>query len=242
MSHQNIDKIPLEDRQKLEQFFGYLIHCSAMGYTLCGEKPVAIEFVQFASEMPVRYCMIFLDGCYFWHILNGWETWVRYSHLFPSENFVFRYIQETKTIVLINKKATIKVIGENIDLFQKFTSSKHTKKEFLDEVCYPKDKDYINFHYGTLLGILLGYGRNNAIAFSNKIYIQKLDSFLPKENFLYGLSAFFPPGFAIINNGTNEKENNKLRKMYKIAEANMVENFKEGSYLDNFIKIYCDPN
>jgi hypothetical protein len=242
MSHQNIDKIPLEDRQKLERLFTYLFYHSEIGNTLYGEKPVTIEQTYLFGKTPPKYFFATFNecpGCYI--LLQGGKVWNRYNHLLSSKNFVFRYIPEYSTIALINKRAAKQVIEENIDLFQKYSNSNYTAQEFLDEVCYPKDKEYLGYYNDVLLGILLGYGRNNAIAFSNNSFIQKLERFSP-ENFISGISSCLPAGFIIINNGTNEKENNKIRKMFKTAKANMLENFKEGSYLDNFIKVYCDPN
>jgi hypothetical protein len=241
--YHNIEKIPLEDRQKLERLFDYLIHCSEFGYTLCGEKPVSIEATYLLNKIRPEHFVITFNNCRGYSILiRGGEAWNRCSYLFPSKNFVFRYIPEFNRVALINKKATERTIEENLDLFQKYSHSKQTAIEFLNDVCFPKDKnkEYLGYYNEILLGILLGYGRNNAIAFSNKNgLIQQLEGFIP-ENFIYGISAFIPPGLMIINNGTNEEENNKIRKMFKTAKANMLENFKKGSCFDNFMRLYCD--
>lgn len=239
-SHQNIDKIPLEDRERLERLFDYLIQNSSIGYTLCGEKPVSIENTFLLGKIPPEHFIVTFNECHAYGILcRGGDAWDRYSHLFSSKNFVLRYISDENMFALINIKATRKVIEENLDLFQKYTNSKQTAQEFLNEVCFPKDKEYLGYYNESLLGILLGYGRNNAVAFFNKGFIQKLEEF-STENYVLGVSRFIHPGFVIINNGTNEEENKKVKKTFKVAKRNMLKNFKEGNPLDNFIRIYCN--
>ncbi|CUI16876.1 hypothetical protein PNK_1259 [Candidatus Protochlamydia naegleriophila] len=69
----------------------------------------------------------------------------------------------------------------------------------------------------TLLGILLGYGRNNSLAFSKTNYVQKLEPFeLYETN--NSLNFFMNPGFIMINNGTNENENEEIRQTFRLAK------------------------
>lgn len=237
-SHPNLKKIPLEDRQKLEKFFDYLIHNSIIGYSLCGEKPASIETFPTLSKIPPCYAIkIFAKHPGYSIVWNGIKAWQRNSHLFPSKNFVFRFVLAYNTVVLINKRATLKVIEDNLDLFQKYSHSNQSAAEFLEEVCYPKDKDYMIRYNTTLLGILLGYGRNNSLAFSKRSYIQKLENFkLYSAN--DSLNAFINPGFFIINNSTNEEENEKIRQTLRQSKRNIETSFKKGHYLESFIEFF----
>ncbi|WP_052354762.1 hypothetical protein [Candidatus Protochlamydia sp. R18] len=79
-------------------------------------------------------------------------------------------------------------------MFQKHSNSNQNAAEFLKEVCCPKDRDYMIRYNITLLGILLGYGRNNSIAFSKRGYLQKLEGF-QLYNANQSLNAFVNPGF-----------------------------------------------
>lgn len=241
-SHPNLEKIPLEDREKLERFFNFLMHRSIIGYSLCGEKPVSIDTFPALTKVPFRYAIkIFFEYSGYPILWNGIKTWQCYSHLFPSDLFVVRYISNYNTIVLINKRATLKVIEANLDLFQKYSNSKQTALEFLEEVCCPKDKEYLICYNITLLGILLGYGRNNSLAFTKRNYVQKLEPFeLYETN--NSLNAFMNPGFIMINNGTNENENEEIRQTFRLAKKNIESNFQNGNYLETFIRLLTRTN
>ncbi len=186
--------------------FNTFLNLSIIGYSLCGDKPASIETFPALAKIPLQYAVkIFAKHSAYSIVWNGIETWQSYSHLFPSKNFVFRFVPAYSTIVLINKRAALKVIEDNLDLFQKYSNSKQTAAEFLEEVCCPKDKDYMIRYNTALLGILLGYGRNNSLAFAKRSYVQKLERF-KLYNTNDSLNVFMNPGFFIINNGTNEEE------------------------------------
>lgn len=237
-SHPNLEKIPLDEKEKLEKFFDFLMHHSIIGYSLCGEKPVSIDTFPTLTKIPFQYAIkIFVKHPGYSILWNGIKTWQSYSHLFPSDLFVIRYIPDYNTIVLINKRATLNVIEANLDLFQKYSNSKQTALEFLEEVCFPKDKEYMIRYNITLLGILLGYGRNNSLAFSKRNYVQKLEPFeLYETN--NSLNSFMNPGFIMINNGTNENENEEIRQTFRRAKKNLESSFQNKNYLETFIQLF----
>lgn len=237
-SHPNLEQISLEDRQKLEKFFDYLMHNSIIGYTLCGDKPASLETFPVLAKIPPHYAVKILAKHPGYSIVwNGIETWQRYSHLFSSTNFVLRFVPADSTIVLINKRAALKVIEDNLDLFQQYSNSKQIAAEFLEDVCCPKDKDYMIRYNKTLLGILLGYGRNNSLAFVKRSYVQKLENF-KLYNTNEALNRFMSPGFFIINDGTNEEENKKIRETLHQARQQIEVSFKNGHYLESFLDLF----
>lgn len=237
-NHPNLDKISLSDRQKLNVFFDYLIHNSVVGYSLCGDKPVSIETFPTLSRIPTKNAVIIFAKYQGYSILrSGWDLWTRYSYLFASQKFVLRFVPEYSTLVFINKDAAKKVIANNLDLFQKYSSLIMTSEEFLEEICNPKNKEYAVGNNPILLGILLGYGRNNAIAFTKKSFIQKLEAFklYPSDDHL---NEFINPGFMIINNGTNQSENENIRKSFRKTKKILQSKFREGNSLESFIELF----
>ncbi|WP_228840682.1 hypothetical protein [Candidatus Protochlamydia phocaeensis] len=211
-----------------------------MGYTLCGDKPCSIEAYPKLSRMPSRYSVkIFFKYYGYSTLIQGWDIWSKYAKYFPSRNFVFRHVPEYNTLVLINKKATRKIIEENLDLFQRYAKRNIVVDEVLQEICSPKDKnkDYLIKQHITLLGILLGYGRNNALAFTQKSYIQNLKKF-DIDNSHQSLNLILNPGFVSIQNGTNEEENERIRQIFQQAKQNIKINFQKDSYLETFIYFY----
>jgi len=108
-----IQDVSQENRQRLDQFFKFLITRTSFGYTLCGEKPCAIETYPMLSKTLSRYAVkIFFKYPGYSNLIQGWEVWSKYAKYFTSKNFVFRYVSEYQTFVLINKRATRKVIEE----------------------------------------------------------------------------------------------------------------------------------
>jgi hypothetical protein len=239
-SHPNIEKIPAKDREILETFFDYLIHNSIIGYSLCGDKPASIETLPILSKIPIQYAVkIFAKKQGYSILQNGIKTWSEYSYLFPSKNFVFRFVSEYNTIVLINKKEALRVIEENLDLFQKYTHSKQISTEFLKEVCYPKDRDYLIQYNRALLGILLGFGRNNSLAFTKRNYLQKLENF-KLYNTNDSLNSVMNPGFLVVANGTNEEENDKIREICRRAKQKIGASFRKGFYFETFVDLFTN--
>ncbi len=234
-----IQDIPEKDREKLERFFKFLITRTSLGYTLCGDKPCSIESAPNLSKIPSRYAVnIFFKYHGYATLAQGIEVWNRYAHHFPSTCFVFRYVPACNTLILINKNAARVVIEENLDLFQKLTSSSKSAEEFLSEVCFPSDvnKDYLIKRNITLLGILLGYGRNNAMAFEHKCYFLNLKKF-ELDNSYQPLGSILNPGFVCIENGTNDKENEKIKRILRQAKQNTKATFRSGHYFEAFVKI-----
>lgn len=237
-----IQDIPEKDREKLEKFFKLLITKTSLGYTLCGDKPCSIESCPNLSKIPSRYAVnIFFKYHGYATLVQGVETWNRYAHHFPSTRFVFRYVPTYNTLVLINKNAAKRVIEENIDLFQKLTNSSKSAKEFLCEVCFPADvnKDYLIKRNITLLGILLGYGRNNAMAFEHKCYFLNLKRF-ELDNSYQPLCSILNPGFVCIENGTNDKENEKIKRTLRQAKQSIRATFRSEDYFETFMRILKD--
>jgi hypothetical protein len=209
-----------------------------MGYSLCGEKPVSIETFPSLSRIPTKSAIeIFTKYPGYSIVWNGLDAWLRNCHLFPSNNFTFRYIPEYNTIAIINKRATKKIIKKNLDLFHKCSNPDQTANDFLKEVCNPLEREYLILFNTKLLGILLGYGRNNSIAFSSKSYFLKLEGFkLYDAN--NDLSEFMNPGFFVINNGMNEVENNDVKRILRKAKNNVQRSFKKGKYFETFVNLF----
>jgi hypothetical protein len=234
-----VTDISIQDRQILERFFKFIITKSDLAYTLCGDKPCAIESCPLLCKVPCIYSTkIFFEYPPYFILIRGWKTWSKYASYFPSKKFVFRFVPQHNILILINKEKTKEVISNNLDLFNKYSAVQLTSNDFLEKICYPANiaDDYLIKYNTVLLGILLGYGRNNSLSFSQNSYIQQLEKF----NFDHScqiLNKIKSPRFISIQNGTNEEENNKIKSILQEARKNIVTQFKTQNYLENFIKI-----
>lgn len=228
---ESIDK---NDKQVLECFFDYIIHGSSIGYSLCGKKPIASETFLKLSKIPPQYVPQIFFKCFGYSILwNGWSCWERYAHLFSSKKFVFRFVPQHNTLVLINKIECKKVIEENIDIFHKVLKINDSAEKILARYCFAEEDEYL-FKHPVLTGILFGYGRNNSVAFSNASYFQKLEPVKISDEF----SPVIRQGFFVINNGTNEKENKKVLNTFKEAKVNIINKFANKNNLATFLELY----
>ncbi len=103
------------------------------------------------SSNPILFIQSFL--LHNFRMQMGWKTWVKYRDHFAQSSFVLRaekspWIENGILILLLNKKKIDEVIDANRDLFLETLR--------IEEV--------VQQHEG-LLGILLGYGRNNSMLF-----------------------------------------------------------------------------
>jgi|GEM_PF-5556274 len=85
------------------------------------------------------------------------------------------------------------------------------------------------------MGILLGYGRHNALAFANYSRVQQLERlYIPEES--RALDDVFELGCMGIQNGTNQEENQQVLQTWKDGKINLLKALKSGkSCLEIFI-------
>jgi hypothetical protein len=173
---ENIDKrnfvknrlasMQIKDKEELLFFFEEIIINDAFGYTLTGDKPMSFTTYSTNSKDILRD-----PSCAF--LTQGEALWKQYSALFPSKNFVFKFqtfpTDDNHQIFLINRKAVIAVVEKNLDLFRQILGNTTTPDKLLEELESNdrKIQEVLKHHEG-LFGILLGFGRNNAMAFQKR--------------------------------------------------------------------------
>jgi len=187
--------LPTEDREALEWLFLYL-HGNTFPYVLFGDKPMSIcLFLEIEPvNTPMNRVADFMDfsigklqlenlmG------IKGWEAWKKYRSQFPSPNCILLENHDSGilTIVMINKRAFLKTVKENIDDFREKLGAEVTPEGILNDCIKAKDicRDILKQDHG-LLGILLGYGKHNALLFSRRNHIEKFNNtaLVPSEGF-----------------------------------------------------------
>lgn len=162
--------IPEKDRDALDSFFQLLSRDYDFAYTLFGKKPVSLAC--YASK-PTLWTLHYPSESL--NFEKGWITWMRYASLFPSQVFVLKKCQtdrDVSEIFLINKEQVLRVINENLKLFQETLGIETEPKALLQRLCDPEQEvmHTLQGHSG-LLGILLGYGSVNSMLFKRKLNI-----------------------------------------------------------------------
>ena len=168
---EKIQAIPLEDHEKIEKFFRKLLFHHPFAYTLFGDKPVSIECFNLDKEQKPQ-----LVGT----SSEGYETWKKYIHLFPSSNYLFLFYENINEkfceITLINKNAFRQIVDKYREKFAEVFGSKVTSQKLLTFLMEKqslwntpmKNRD-------DLIGILLGFEKFNAELFQRReeIWIRK---------------------------------------------------------------------
>jgi hypothetical protein len=114
---------------------------------------------------------------------KGLEIFKKNQHLFSSENIIVRFSEDEEAtyVLMINKQNLLKTLKEHIDDFKEVLGSDTTVESLFAQIT---DNNYsfvdVIKDHDALVGILLGYGRNNAWLFHRKNTIRrKLREFNP---------------------------------------------------------------
>ena len=160
-----LEKIPVNEREKIEGFFREMVTNESMGYVIFGNKPM-IWCGLYAKEL-------FFNENHSWAFIanRSWINylaWEKYQHLFPMLNYIFRIYEDDDNrncyyLILINKKICITAIQKNINLFKQKLGDSISPEEIMHQLEVREDicKDVLKGN-DDLLGILLGFGTHNS--------------------------------------------------------------------------------
>ncbi len=166
-----LNSLSKEDCWAIDSFFRIFMLKGSGAYTLFGDKPVAYEAYFECSPKEVTS-----SNRRYWienkQIREGWKTWEKYQHLFPSSRYLLqaKHLDEDWVeIVLIDKINFSKTFNENAVSFQAILGNDSSAEDLL--VKYENDGlplfHLLKQHHG-LFGILLGFGKRNALLFQSK--------------------------------------------------------------------------
>lgn len=223
-----LKSIPPNDREDLEGLFYQLVNEDQFGYTLFGDKPVSIG--SYFNVTPWEN-FIELGECngIFW---KKWATWEKYKNQFKIQNYLL--LKETSPLVdeifIINKKSFIKMLNRHLDVFERILNKSINPKQFLRQI----EEGKISFsdsiqNNEILLGICLGYGRQNAILYHlrSKILTNECLDYFGDYN--RSLIRINPSQFMADH---QLKETKTLQQKYKALRAKISVIYSHGNFLD----------
>lgn len=223
-----LQNIPKEDKEALEFLFREL-HYAPCSYVLFGDKPMSIcSFLDVEVYHPQNYrfydFMDFSIGAMRRNNLmglKGWEVWKKYRTSFPSSKYFLleNHDDGCMTLVMINKHAILRIVEENIDLFRNTLGTELTPQTVLDRCVRSQDifRDVLQYN-DELLGILLGYGRHNALLFSRK---HQIEGIRDSQKFSLMKKAMVPSqGFDTIDD-----ERNDINKRLTVFDKSILDDF-----------------
>ncbi len=151
-----------EEKRNLETLFRNLFLDKQFGYTLLGDKPASVtghfKVIPPGNMHPMAYTFN-----------QEWETWEKQKLAFDHYLLLQRphpKVKDLRSITFINKRAFLEVVRENIDLFQERLGALVSAEGLLEEIEHSSlDLKAILYEDEALYGIVLGYGRHNALLF-----------------------------------------------------------------------------
>ena len=168
--------LPTKDRQRLFYMMSWLFAKDPFAYTLLGSKPVSWE----SHEQLPSWKLFLFDNPWEAHcraMCLGWETWLKYSHLFPTAPM---WLESSKkypnsiSIFIINEDQFCSVVNKHKQDFQTILhrESVDGSELFKKIKDHPLMDELLQGHQA-LLGIVLGFGRENSWAFLQSAEIRK---------------------------------------------------------------------
>lgn len=160
-----LKRIPLYDKLLIKEFVRFNLQWNqTLHVFFFDNKPISLATV----------CLPSSDG----HIRNllwlrGFEAFRKYEHLFPHPNFMFildiyendESGPETINLFIINKRALAKCFDQYACVFRERLGDQQSFEWFVSELERKQSLSEIIKEDQVLLGLLLGFGKDAAIAF-----------------------------------------------------------------------------
>jgi len=179
-----------EERYFLATFLRVILFSDDFSYLLFGSKPIAIT--NFEKSIPFNFLYDCVSELNF-EISQGLGVFKKQQHLFSSGNILVRFDEDADNsyLLMINRKNLLNTLEEHIDDFKQVLGPKITTESLFAQITGKEYLADVIKNHEALLGILLGYGRNNSWLFHQKKTISlrlngskppsKRDNFLEKE-------------------------------------------------------------
>lgn len=220
-----------QERRDLTEFFDKALLFEQYPYTLVGYKPMSIFNFPVTSDIGADSQTI---GNHTWHqtMQRGYSVWKKYQSLFPQKkNIIVEYRRSKrpgrKEMSLICLKLCKANVKAHLSDFSEVLGRSCNSKEILEILMNPK---HVDFHtimeHERLLGILLGFGKNNAYLYEQRVKSRSLLGLTYQQSWeKYPLASFtnewpaWPrkwrlPGFAC---DPDTEETKQLKQHYQKA-------------------------
>ncbi len=155
-----ISQLTLEERYYLDAFLRRVFFIDHFLYVLFGNKPVGFDGLENSIPFNFSYDYVTKSRLKKW---KGLEIFRRILPLFSNSNVIVQIkdYPEGVSIAILNKKNIKKIFEKNRDDFKRVLGEEVTLEKFMAQIEQGEFEEAINCHEA-LLGILLGYGRNNS--------------------------------------------------------------------------------
>ncbi|MBX9744876.1 MAG: FKBP-type peptidyl-prolyl cis-trans isomerase, partial [Chlamydiales bacterium] len=216
---QFIEKIPYEQKITLEHTSKNMLTSmfATLGYVLYGNKPMCIVGAYELLKIPNAQasCDIDLTELKWFDFLTGLNIQPQ-DKKYPFIECRHKYLRH---LIFINRNLFIETVNKNLPLFRSVLGRTLTAESFLDTLLKSGDHFYDTLKFNKLLlGILLGYGTQNALLVSREedLTCELGDdrTYFPFENYetFIGFQQVPSIGFSTI-----QEEQEKLSSLIQIS-------------------------
>lgn len=166
---QFVAKIPYEQKITLEHASRNMLTSffTSLGYVLYGNKPMCIVPIDEFSKIPKASLSCNLDMTEF-----KWFDFIAGLNIQPHDKkypFVECKINYLRHLIFINRNLFIETVNKNLSLFRLILGRTLTAESCLDALLKSGDQFYDTLKSSKLLlGVLLGYGTQNALLVSRE--------------------------------------------------------------------------
>jgi hypothetical protein len=219
-----------QERQDLAFFIGQAIAFDCYSYTLVGYKPMSIcNVIVENTEDVIALWGESLKRPRYQTLRRGYLVWEKYQSLFPRKKYAlvdYSFLGKgRREIALICPKLCTATIQANLDDFREILGKPCTSEEVFGILTHPEHNDFYTIADNTrLVGILLGFGRNNACLYEQYrggvsrsvegCHLSEQDPLQMFSNEWPWPGALLSPGFAC---DPTTEETQQLKKHYKKA-------------------------
>lgn len=232
-------------REKIKEFFQEFLLEHGAAYTLFGSKPVTVEDLVESSEEKKQELQQYLAAHpEIEYILvdrkleEGWEEWKKARSFCLSEDYILTEIelQNSRTLVFLNVPLTIATLRNYYADFKQVVGCDFDPTEAVKQLREGNEELWrkLLINYKTL-GILVGYGYQNAKLFQDQLKSEQPichpsennDPRLRAESYLNNI-PFRIPIFVMLD----EKESKSLVARYKQEREQIKKRYLGKDFLD----------
>lgn len=231
--------IKQQDRLILEPFFKYLLTKEPLGYVLLGEKPSVL--IGYIDHLSWRHPIDSLCGLepYFekgnQRTKKAWKTWKKYSSGISNRFLILEEFSSDcpyqNTIFVINRDLFCRVVNDNLKDFEKILKRKISGEELLEQAKYQPLFSVLLKKNEALLGIILGFGRNNSFRFSQEKSMKELSLFPKEEDKIPSIDL------PVFRADLEDPETKELRAKYLRCRQKIKTTFLDHNPLNETLKI-----
>jgi hypothetical protein len=244
--NKKIEKLPSEDREKIDFLFRFLVQRDTLGYVLFGENkcmtfsPIPLTHKEYVLpysklENPLEFQNKLKES---WSVWKQYESWFEHTNILICEEYERIENEIYLQIFLIDKKKLRSVLTKYRDDFIEVLGKAFTVDAFIEKLEKMKKLRPLIKHDEKLLGILLGFGRLASTAFRDLKNQKVLDPPLECLGKRPSGCLITPVSF---RGYSQSEETRQLLESYKKEILDIEAIFKSDSFLERTLEKLCAP-